>query len=127
MLKTKGALLGIAATVVVAGLTIASMAVTTTSGAGTDNTDATPTTVAAQPTVAPSTPPQSPVEPPTNPVTTNAGNQAGAGTLPSAGYGTAGTNGAANTMVLLGLAAAVLAAGTALMVAGGKIPGGRKA
>jgi len=127
MLKTRGALLGIAAAVVVAGLTIASMAVTTTSGAGTDDTDATPTTVAAQPTVAPSTPPQSPVEPPTNPATTNAGNQAGAGTLPSAGYGANGAGGSTNTMVLLGLAATVLAAGTILMVAGGKIPGGRKA
>ena len=121
-MKTKGALLGIAAAVVVAGLTFASMAVTTTSGAGTDDTDETPTAV-AQPTVAPSTPPQAPIEPPTNPVTTNAGNQAGAGTLPSAGYGMGETGNSMSTMLVFGLAGAILAAGTGLMIAGGRAPG----
>src|SRR3990172_833526 len=117
MLKTKGALFGIAAAVVVAGLTFAGMAVTTTSGAGTDNTDSTPTAV-AQPTVAPSTPPQSPVEPPTNPVTTNAGDQAGAGGLPSTGYGVGDTSSSMNTTVLVGLGGGVLAGGGAAVFAG---------
>lgn len=125
MLKTKSAMFGIAAAVVVAGLTFASMAVTTTSGAGTDDTDATPTVVAA-PTTAPSTPPQAPIEPPViDPSGGQAGAGSGPGSLPSAGYGSA-DSGSQNTMLLFGLAGMVLAAGTALMFAAGKAPGNRE-
>lgn len=122
MFKTKGAMFGIAAALVVAGLTFASMAVTTTSGAGTDETDNTPV---AQPTTAP--PPQAPIEAPADTTVDPTGGQQGAGTgpggLPDAGYGPA-ENGGTNTM-LLGLAGIVLMAGSGLMFAASKA-GGRK-
>lgn len=114
MFKTRGAMFGIAAALVVAGLTFASMAVTTTSGAGTDEVDSTPV---AQPTTAP--PPQSPIEAPADTTVDPTGGQQGAGTgpggLPNAGYGDTGTGG--TNMTLLGLAGMVLMAGGGLMFA----------
>ncbi len=112
MFKTKGAMFGIAAALVVAGLTFASMAVTTTSGAGTDEVENTP--VAA--------PPQAPIEAPADTTVDPTGGQQGAGTgpggLPDAGYGPAENSGT-NTM-LLGLAGIVLMAGSGLMFAASK-------
>jgi hypothetical protein len=108
MFKTKGAMFGVAAALVVAGLTFASMAVSTTSGAGTDDT--------AVPTVITDTPPQSPIEAPADTTANPGGGSQGAGTgpegLPNAGYGSesAGTN-----TMLLGLAGIVLMAGSGMM------------
>ncbi len=127
--KSKRAVLGIAACAAVVALTIAGMAVTTTSGAGTDTDDTEPaptlTAVAtAAATPAASTPPQSPVEPPTGAAdNANAGDQAGANTLPSAGYGDTGSNG--HGLLFLVLAGSILAAGTALTIAG-RLPNSRK-
>jgi hypothetical protein len=124
--KSKRAVLGIAACAAVVALTFAGMAVTTTSGAGTDTAPApTLTAVAtAAATPAASTPPQSPVEPPTGAAgNANAGNQAGANTLPSAGYGNQDGNG--RGLLFLVLAGSILAAGTALTIAG-RLPNSRK-
>ena len=128
MLKSKGAMLGVAAALVVAVLTVASLAVTTTSGAGTDDTDNTPApTVVAQPTSAPSTPPQAPIEAPADTTADPTGGQQGAGTgpgeLPDAGYGTADNGG--STSLIFGLAGIVLMAGSGLMFAASKA-GSRK-
>jgi hypothetical protein len=115
MFKSKSLMFGVAAAAVVAGLTIASMAVTTTSGAGTDDTDTDPVPANAAPTSVPvTTPPQAPIEAPADAGIAPTGAQAGAGALPDAGYGDTGS-GSQNTMLLFGLAGAVLAAGTALM------------
>jgi hypothetical protein len=124
--KSKRAVMTLGACAAVLALTFAGMAVTTTSGAGTDTAPApTLTAVAtAAATPAASTPPQSPVEPPTG-AAGNAytGDQAGAGTLPSAGYGDTGSNG--HGLLLLVLAGSILAAGTALTIAG-RLPNSRK-
>lgn len=124
--KSKRAVLAIAACTAVVALTIAGMAVSTTSGAGTDTGPApTLTAVAtAAATPAASTPPQAPVEPPTGAAdNANTGDQAGANALPSAGYGDTGSNG--NAMLFLVLAGFILAVGTALTIAG-RMPNGNK-
>lgn len=128
MLKSKRAVISIAVGTLVVGLTLASMAISTTSGAGTDTTNPQPTLTsapAATATPVVSAPPQSPIEPPAAAAAApgNTGNQAGVGTLPSAGYGSA-DGGNQSALFLLVLAGLILTAGTALTLAG-RMPGSR--
>lgn len=124
MLKSKGAMIGVAVALVATALTFASMAVSTTSGAGTDQNQGEDGIVYDIPTPAAdtTTPPQSEVEQPIG-GTDPTGDQAGAGAagLPDTGYGVTGSgNGSENIVVLLGLA------GAALLAAGGAAATARK-
>jgi hypothetical protein len=130
MFKSKGAVLGIAVTVVTSVLLVAGMGITGTAGAGTDL----PGTIGGGPGYPLTTgaPPQSPIEPPavttnpgaaatdgttpgTTPATTNenTGGQAGVNNgpnaLPDAGFGQAQGGSSFSTMlILIGMAGAVL-------------------
>lgn len=126
MLKSKGAMIGVAVALVATALTFAGMAVSTTSGAGTDQNNGEDGIVydIPAPTTDTTTPPQSEVEQPiggTDPTGDQAGAGAGAEGLPDTGYGVTGSdNGSENIVVLLGLA------GAALLAAGGAAATARK-
>lgn len=115
-MKSKGAIIGLAAGLVATALVLASLNVTTTFGQSTDE-EAAPTAVPTAATTT-TTPPQAPVEPVTDP---NAGNAANAGAapgeLPQAGYGATASDTHTSLWLLLGLASVGLAAGAGLMVA----------
>lgn len=138
MFKSKGAMFGVAAAALVGMLLVAGMTVSTTSGAPTDlsipgsglgNIDLTAPDSA--PGAVPGNPPASPVEPPitnpTDPTTNPSGAPAGAagagagapGSLPNAGFGVVGSDGAGNgsMLVLLALAGMVFVGAGASVVA----------
>jgi hypothetical protein len=133
MLKSKGAMIGVAVALVGAALLAAGMAVTTTSGAGTDGFHGAPTSgfpdvtgpAPAAPTdpAIPGSDPSSPGTPASIPGTDPAGDAGAGGTepsgLPSAGFGvTDGGNGVSAMLVLLAMAGAALVAAGATAVTG---------
>jgi hypothetical protein len=121
MFKSKSAIFGVAVAVAASVLLVSGMAVTSTSGAGTDYpsvggpgpSSLTPPDNTANPST-PGNPPASPVEPPaiggTQPTTNPVGGQAGAGTLPDAGFGPSGSAGNyGSLMIVLGIAGLIFA------------------
>ncbi|MEX2225017.1 MAG: hypothetical protein WEB52_01055 [Dehalococcoidia bacterium] len=130
MIKSKNAVVGIAAVVAASVLLVAGLGVTATTGAATDFTPP------DYPLEAPAAnPPASPVEPPaTNPGGTpagttdpNAGAPGGiganpaAGALPDAGFGVGTQDGGMDMLVLV-----LAAAGVALVGAGATVVGSRR-
>ena len=129
MIKSKNAVIGIAAVVVASVLLVAGLGVTATSGAGTDISGGPdyPLEVPA------ANPPAAPVEPPAaNPGTApagttdpNAGAPGGLGSnpnaLPDAGYGAGTQDSGVDTLVLV-----LAAAGMALVGAGATVVASRR-
>ena len=129
MIKSKNAVIGIAAVVAASVLLVAGLGVTATSGAGTD--------ISAGPDypleVPAANPPAAPVEPPattpgTSPAGTtdpNAGAPGGTGAnasaLPDAGYGDGTQDSGVNTLALV-----LAAAGLALVGAGATVVASRR-
>lgn len=137
MLKSKGAMIGVAAALVGAALLAAGMAVTTTSGAGTDGytggpnftegdlagpPPAAPTDPATTPGTTPGTVPGDPAGVPG----TDPDGSAGAGgiapdALPNAGFGgTDSGNGLAAMLIMLAIAGAALVGAGATVVGAGR-------
>jgi hypothetical protein len=124
MLKSKGAVIGVAVALVGSALLLAGMAVSTTSGAGTDAFNGAPTggfpdvtgpapAAPTDPSIPGTTPGTDPGNPAGVPGTTPGGDAGAGGTapdaLPNAGFGaTDGGNGFGAMIVLLALAGAAL-------------------
>jgi len=135
MLKSKGAMIGVAVALVGSALLLAGMAVSTTSGAGTDGFGGAPTSgfpdvtgpAPAAPTdpSIPGTTPGNPAGIPVAPGTDPTGGSGAGGTspdaLPNAGFGvTEGGNGFGAMIVLLALAGAALVGAGATAVSTGR-------
>jgi hypothetical protein len=136
MLKSKGALMGVAVALVGAALLAAGMAVSTTSGAGTDvvkgapgafpDVTGNPPAAPTDPTVPGTTPGTIPGTPGSQAGIPGTGGDAGAGgtgpdALPSAGFGTVdGGNGFGAMVVLLAIAGAALVGAGATAVSAGR-------